>query len=320
MKKELKEKIDRWIEFSESIRKIYLKIIKHEQDNNYDQEYNDLLYLLQTAITMEKKIIDDIKIDEKNWREIKAIIDCPNDYFEKILVEKENSFEILRRSNILDDILLYKYNNFFSKKLPTNIFEFIANTNYHDELNNLKYADVFLKNVTTNFIAMIQKYINEVQDVEVRNYLIYLKYGIICTSPTYESAFLELNGQILPTININTNFPDIDGFTKEGIDGLNHYNIKEAIESDLVQAFSLDDILLDEPIELKLLYRILALSKAHLISFKDDSFISELEASIDEIRPINSDYSRVNALVNEMFKDAHEIVKQPYYVAKKIRN
>lgn len=320
MEKSLRDKINRWIEFSSSIKNMYLNIIKHEQEGVFDQEYDNLIYLIPAALEIEKKIIADLNINYSNWREIKTVIDCPDDYLKKIVEEQSNSFEILRRSNILDNILLYQYNNFFSESEPTNIFELISNTNYRDELNNLKYADIFLRNVTFNFIAMIQKYINEVDDEEVRNYLIYLKYALICTTPNYETSFFELKGQTLPTININVDYPDIEGFNDKAIDDLNRYNLKEAFESDLVQAFCIDNNIIDNISEKKLLYRILSLNKARLISLRDDEYIKEIEKSIDEIRPINPEYSRVNALVDEMFKDAHELVKKDYYIPKKIRN
>lgn len=319
MKKGLKEKIDRWIEFSVSIRNLYLKIIKHEQDGNYDEEYKNILYLLPSAIEIEKKIIDELNINENNWRPIKTIIDCPDDCLVQILEEETSSFEVLRRSNILDDILLHRYNNFFSKTTPSNIFEVISNTNYEDELNNLKYADAFLKSVNVNFIAMLEKYINETEDKVVRDYLIYIKYATISTTPSYESTFAKFQGQTLPTININTNFGEIDGFSEEGINDLNRHNLKVGLVSDLTQAFTIDNNIIDEPSEKKLLYRILALNKARLISFRDDAFVTEMENAIDDIRPTNPDYSRVNAHIDAMFKDAHELVKKDYYIAKKVR-
>lgn len=320
MEKNLRGKINRWIEFSESIKKMYLCLIEHEQSDNFDKEYYNLLYLMPKAIEIEKKITDDLNINASNWRMIKTVIDCPDDYLEKILEEKSNSFEILRRSNILDNILLYRHNNFFFDKEPTNIFELINNTNYRDELNNLKYADIFLNHVTINFIAIIQKYINETDDQEIKNYLIYLKYALISTTPSYEITFFELKGQPLPTININTNYPDIEGYNTEAIDDINRYNLREAFKSDLVQAFCIDNNIIDNLAEKKLLYRILALNKARLISLRDDEFISTLEKAIDEIRPINPDYSHVNNLIDSMFKDAHELVKKDYYIPKKIRN
>lgn len=216
--------------------------------------------------------------------------------------------------------MLHQYNNFVLDNSPTNILEIINNIAYRNELNNLRYADAFLNNVTFNFIAMIQKYINEIDDGRIRNYLIYLKYALISTSPTYEKAFLELKGQILPTININNNFPTIEGFTDKSIDDLNRYNLKTAFKSDLVQAFCIDNDIIDDYSEKKLLYRILSLNKARLISLRDDEYIKEIEKEIEEIRPTNPEYSRVNTLVDEMFKDAHELVKKDYYIPKKIRN
>lgn len=320
MEKNLQERINRWIEFSKSIRDMYLSIIKHEQESIYDKEYDNLIYLMPAAIEIEKKIISELNISEINWRKIKMVIDCPDDYLERIVEGQSNSFEILRRSNILDDILLHQYNNFFSESQPNNIFEVIASTNYRNELNNLKYADAFLKNVANNFIAMIQKYINEVDDEKIRNYLIYLKYALICTTPSYESTFFELKCQVLPTININTNYPFIEGFNEETIYDLNRYNLKDAFESDLVQAFCIDNEIIKDYNEKKLLYRILALNKARLISLRDDAFVKELEQTVDDIRPINPDYSQVNALVDEMFKDAHELAQKNYYIPKKTRN
>ncbi len=319
MEKHLREKINRWIDFSEAIKKIYLKIINYEQRNYFGEGYQNLIYLLSVAFDIEDKIIEEININQDNWRQIKTIIDCQDDFIEQITEEKTNAFDVLRRSNTLDDILLYVHNNFYSEQTITNIFELVALTNYRDELNNLKYADVFLKHVTVNFIAMIQKYINEVDDEEIRNYLIYLKYAIISTTPGYEKSFTELLGQTLPTININTDFPSIEGFSEEGIDELNRYNLKNAIGSDLVQAFCIDNNLINESSEKKLLYRILALNKARLISLRDDSFVTELEEIINDIRPTNPDYSIVNTLVDEMFKDAHELAKKDYYIAKKVR-
>lgn len=243
MEKHLREKINRWIDFSEAIKKIYLKIINYEQRNYFGEGYQNLIYLLSVAFDIEDKIIEEININQDNWRQIKTIIDCQDDFIEQITEEKTNAFDVLRRSNTLDDILLYVHNNFYSEQTITNIFELVALTNYRDELNNLKYADVFLKHVTVNFIAMIQKYINEVDDEEIRNYLIYLKYAIISTTPGYEKSFAELLGQTLPTININTNFPSIEGFSEEGIDELNRYNLKMLLGLILFKLFVLIIIL-----------------------------------------------------------------------------
>lgn len=320
MDKILKEKLNRWITFSEAIKKLYLRLITCEQNNNFGEEYQNIIYILPSALDIEDKIIHELNINERNWRDIKRLIDCDDELSIKIMNEASTSIDALRRSNRLDDILLYDYNNFLSDGPITNVIDLITRTNYQDELNNLKYADAFLKHVTINFIAMLEKYIYEVTDPEIKDYLIYIKYALICMTPNYERSFVELRGQTLPTININTNFPEIDGFDDEAINELNRYNLKNSFKDDLIQAFCVDNEDMFESFEKKVVYRILALNKARLISFRSDTFISELESMIEEIKPTSDEYSIVNKLVEEMFKDAHELVKKDYYIAKKVRN
>lgn len=57
MDKVLESKFEEWSSLSESISKIYLKIIEHEEQHNYDKEYEELLYLLPTALRLEKKVL-----------------------------------------------------------------------------------------------------------------------------------------------------------------------------------------------------------------------------------------------------------------------
>lgn len=318
MKKELKDAVGKWISFTETIRNMYLKLIELEQQDLKDsEEYKTIVYLLPEALKIENRIINDIPLTKDNYQEIKDIIDSNIDQIIiDILNETSNKIEVVRRSNRLD-ILLLEYNNFFELTPTNNLMEAIKMLEYQDELTNYKYANEYLEKLSVNHIAMIERMIQHTDDKKIRNFLISLKYRTICITPAYESNFAFFKCRVLPTININLSITPLDNLKEEVIRELNEFNLRNSFKADLLNILYLDNDSIKEPDNIKQLYRILTLNKARLISLDSTSFVESIYNETLFLLPMNENYSEVVKLVNNMFEDATNYLKDRQIKLKK---
>lgn len=311
MEKQIKMTIDRWIKLSTAIKKMYLKIITLEQQNlKESDEYKNLIDLLPTAVRIENSIINEIFFTKDNYEEIKEIID---ENIEQIQINMLNGncqeLENLRRSNKLDEILL-SYNNFFELHQTNSYIEAIKMLEYEEQLSNFKYVNEFLNRLTINHIAIIERWISKIDDKKLLNYLIALKYQTICITPKYENIFVFFNCKTHPPININQGLLEIDSMTIDIIRELNEYNLRNGFKEDLMELLCLNNNIIDDEYNQQLLYRLLTLNEARLISLNDISFIQSIYNEIIGLYPDNEEYSKIIELIDKMFDDAIEYIKE----------
>ena len=317
MDKVLESKFEEWSSLSESISKIYLKIIEHEEQHNYDKEYEELLYLLPTALRLEKKCFLEMPLDSASAAKLRAKIDINMEQIDDLINGEEDLLSLLRKHNYLDCLVTFLYNDFHEKEtLHTDFFSQIINETQKINMQNKKYQENFYTSVNTNFIQMLEKYITEIDDEDVKSYLRYVKYIIICTTPKYEENYWLFGHIALPTIDMSSSFPVTEGYSESEINALVKHSLKSGLEDDIRTLGDMNNLIF--PYYAKKIYRMLALNKARLISLKDLSFIEEIERSTNEyIHEGDSFYSLVNDCLNSMFKDAKEIIKEKHYPRKK---
>lgn len=307
MKKTDEEKIESWIKMSDAVIDIYLKITEFEASNTFDDEYKSLLYLLPTAIRIEQKNFNEIGLNSKNYKQLQIRFDISNEDISDITNGNSKKLANLRRHNYLTSIINFKYNGFYKQKETYGLVDLINNENEKTTIQREMFAENYHTELSVNFINMLERYINEVDDEDTRNYLIYLKYMTISTVPRYERDYILFGIKTLPIRDIHKVFPQTWGFSEEEI----QYSVKENLKEDFLievnSLLQLNNFIL--PHYKRELYKELALNKARLISLNSKDFIEELKREIEKLMKQNDNfYAEINHLLKSMFDDALELI------------
>lgn len=317
MDKILESKFKDWSSLSESISKIYLKIIEHEQQHIFDKEYEELLYILPTALRLEKKNFLNMELEASTVATISPLVDISTDKIADLEEGETSLLSLLRKYNYVSHYITFFYNDFYEENTNAyDIFSKIIDETHKRNVQNKKYQENFYNSVNTNYIQMLEKYIAETDDEDVRNYLIYIKYMVICTTPRYEENYWLFGRKTLPTVDMTSSFPETDGYSDVEINELVKHSLKSGLEDDIRTLAEMNNLIF--PYYSRKIYRMLALNKARLISLRDLTFIEEVENAVSEyINKNDSFYDQITSCLNDMFKDAKEIIKKKHYQLKK---
>ena len=306
--KNIYDKTEEWLEFSKSVTNIYLKIIEHEQqgDKNSD-EYQSLFYILPTAVDIEKTKLTNI-LTKENYQNILKNVDKASNIFTDVMNEEKEFLPIVRAYNQLMSTYYFTYNGFFEEKTAKNPIDLINNTVRKNKLGNAKYEEYFFTILAINCIQIITRHLDSIEDNDIKNYLIYLKYVIITITPLYERRFLLTDG-VLPLRNMITSFPSIEGYEESQIKELLIYSLESLLLEDMKRILKLnnDNIkYVRKEITLTLIT-----NKARLLSNPDLDFIESLEKqTYDMMNDSDSSCDRIKNLIKEMFKDTKLIINE----------
>lgn len=302
------DKIKSWEELSHSIVGIYLKLIEFERKNDLGDNYKNLLYLLPTALRLEKEKFLNMGLNESNYRQLSIRFNISDITVTEATEGNNEAFSKMRKNNYFTSMLNFTYNGFYKLKQTFGIQSFVENKNELSRIQDEIFSEIYHTQVTVNYVQMIKSYIDTVEDDDVRDYLIYLKYLMIGTVPQYEEDFALFGGKILPTREIISTFPMIDGYTENDIKTLVENSLKRDILEELEIMSRINNFIF--PYHLKLVYKELALNKARLISLNSESFINSIQTEIDKILlKGNSFYSEINRLILDIFDEARDFIK-----------
>lgn len=288
MKRFSEERVKRWEDMSDAITNMYLKIIKYEQHNDVNEEYKAIIELMPTALRLEKDIFHEIGINKDNYKLLERRFNISDEDVTDANDGDEVKLSMLRKHNYFTSMLNFQYGLASSA--------------------NEIYSELYHSQITVNFIKMLERYCNEIDDEDVKNFLIYIKYLLISTVPIYESDYFLLGQKTLPTRDILATFPPIHGYTEETI----HYHVVESLKkhlSDEIQIIAeINNMIL--PYYKRAIYKNLALNKARLISLNKKDFILSMQDEINKHLRRNDFYSDINVLIDDMFEDALTLVNE----------
>ncbi|MCH5167074.1 MAG: hypothetical protein J1F35_04190 [Erysipelotrichales bacterium] len=307
MEKVLTDKIEKWKEASNTVTEMYIKLIGHEQDDNLDEEYEAIKYLLSKAIEFENKAFDDMNITPANFDETRRMIAIDHQY--ELEVEQGNIIDIgeVRRSRFF-------YNNILSlsnyetgseiaeaiKRMLAGIFDSIYSTSV--------YESVLEGRIRLNQISIIEDLIKTIKEEKLKLYLIYLKYFYISTNPLCEDTWMGYRQKILPTINILTNFPTLPTIDELSLLTRAKLDIIREIQNRVSEISDINDF------EMNSLtngfYIVTIRIKALLVSFQDISFINYVETIVDEQLKDSIIYTQIKIYIKNIFEEARELVKK----------
>lgn len=316
MGKNIFDKIDEWRNLNRSVVEIYLKIIEYEQLNNLGKEYENLRQLLPYSVNLEKRLFNEIGINKNNHRYVENELQISRNEMDLIVSGLHYNLNLLRATSLYQQARIFDHHCFIEERASFSIWDIKDSEEDKEKLQKLIYEKDYTNQLIINYIQMINKYISEVDDEFAKNYLTYLKYMTISTTPQYETAYLDFRMNDLPTVDLVKTFPNTSGYDQQTIDNLARNKLKNDIVNELSFLLEMNNFIY--PYNKRTVYRTLALNKARLISLKDKSFIDVVGKEISDLLKQDEYFSIINKLIGDMFFDAYEIIKKDYYALKKV--
>lgn len=300
---ELTKKINDWKKMSESIKKMYLKLIKIEQAGTITQEYQDIVALLPNALRYEREKIDALGINISNYHDILITTDLDDDEADEIANGDKDDLDLLRRNIMFEDIILKEHHNFLSQ-------------NNLSQAHELMLTYEIIGRVAHNVVTLIDYEMKKNLPKELLDYLIYLKYVSINTNSLLEKAFVNNGCHTLPAISLNTLFPHIEGYNYEAVKEICESSFTDSIKDDLETLLDIENS--DMKKFLNFYYRVLLTNKARLVLLHDPEYTKQIEEYLETFYIRESEYTETNRLVESMIKEAHRIVLTDKLYFKKI--
>lgn len=303
--------LDDIIDFEIAIKKLYLKLANLEYESKLGtDEYHNIFSLLASAKRIEEGKFQKLNIDKFSYNRLYFYLTLDIDNADLLnLLENLDNIERIRLNNILGAIHIQN-NGFITD-------EELASLKYGEKvreaLAHRQYQDLYEKCIQANAIYVLNEDLGKMTDAEIRKYFIYLKYFNIYIDPAYESNFINNGGTVRPLININHIKYQAPDCSQEEYDNYNYINLTNEIMLDILCLFEDDLEDLKSRENRFILYNIIPLIKARLISLQDKAFISHIRKNVNQI--INKylglqgeEKQELRNIIDEMFADSYEIL------------
>lgn len=307
MDSELAERIKNWVSMSDSVAKIYMKLVTLEQDGKINDEFWSLKDLLPKAVELESTSFVEIGVNGKNIYDVCKVIEISDPDYEAA-VEGGNILEFanLRRNKFFAAHVLYKFDATAEsiKKSVTDgkdhkgIVTKAAHKKYDTEI------DVRLRLIQA---YIIDRYIKSIENERIKNYLIYLKYLIFATNPGCEKHWFENHQLVLPPIDILHNFPVFPYLSESYAENHARLDLTNGIYNNIERISQIDNFDIKAP--RNGLFYILTQLEAELIAMRDMQYIKDLEDYTERVIPEGIFYTEIKRYILSVFDDAKVLVR-----------